>query len=55
MSQTNEIFILFFPVSDISEQTELIQTFVQRCMECIFLCDELYLQAIKQTTDHPGK
>lgn len=40
-------------VSDISEQTELIQTFVQRCMECIFLCDELYLQAIKQTTDHP--
>ncbi|GAB1607514.1 unconventional myosin-X isoform X1 [Argonauta hians] len=40
-------------VCDINEMVELIQTFVQRCMECVFLCDELYLQAIKQTTDHP--
>ncbi|XP_036363570.1 unconventional myosin-X isoform X1 [Octopus sinensis] len=40
-------------ICDINEMIELIQTFIQRCMECVFLCDELYLQAIKQTTDHP--
>ena len=33
----------------------MIQTVMQKCQETEALCNEFYLQLIKQTTDHPGK
>ena len=36
------------------DHTEMIQTVMQKCQETEALCNEFYLQLIKQTTDHPG-
>ncbi|XP_045181128.2 myosin-I heavy chain-like isoform X2 [Mercenaria mercenaria] len=35
------------------DHTEMIQTVIQKCQENEALCNEYYLQLIKQTTDHP--
>ncbi|XP_052271099.1 unconventional myosin-VIIb-like isoform X2 [Dreissena polymorpha] len=35
------------------DHTEMIQTVMQKCLESEALCNEFYLQLIKQTTDHP--
>ena len=36
------------------DHTEMIQTVMLKCQETEALCNEFYLQLIKQTTDHPG-
>ena len=33
----------------------MIQMVISKCLEKEALCNEFYLQAIKQTTDQPGK
>ncbi|KAL4238111.1 hypothetical protein ACF0H5_002823 [Mactra antiquata] len=35
------------------DHVEMIQTVMQKCQEVEALCNEFYLQLIKQTTDHP--
>ncbi|XP_052766932.1 myosin-I heavy chain-like isoform X3 [Mya arenaria] len=35
------------------DHTEMIQTVMQKCQESEALCNEYYLQLVKQTTDHP--
>ena len=37
-----------------SDQYEMIQHLIQLCLSSKWLCNELYLQLIKQTNDHPG-
>ena len=38
-----------------AENYEVLQHLIQLCVTSSWLCNELYLQLIKQTTDHPGK
>lgn len=37
------------------DHMEMVQTVMQKCQESEPLCNEFYLQLIKQTTDHPGR
>lgn len=32
----------------------MVQNLMQRCLESDFVCNEFFLQLVKQTTDHPG-
>ncbi|BFZ12100.1 hypothetical protein BsWGS_15138 [Bradybaena similaris] len=35
------------------ERMNMVQNLMQRCLESDFVCNEFYMQLVKQTTDHP--
>ena len=37
------------------DHVTMMQNVMLKCLESDFLCNEFYLQLVKQTTDHPGR
>ena len=44
-----------FEVEDDQEHSNLVQIVISKCLEKEALCNEFFLQLIKQTTDQPGQ
>ncbi|KAK0050723.1 unconventional myosin-X [Biomphalaria pfeifferi] len=38
-----------------AEKSNMVQQLMQKCLESDFICNEFYMQLVKQTTDHPDK
>lgn len=47
----NAIYVV---VDTDEDHVTMMQNVMQKCLENDLLCNEFYLQLVKQTTDHPG-
>ena len=49
------VFFICFAADTDEDHLTMMQNVTLKCLESDFLCNEFYLQLVKQTTDHPGR